>query len=158
MEINPPDPLGTVQTIQRLVYYISEVLHDAKTRYLEVHKMPYAVLIASRKPHHYFQAHRILVVTSYPLKAVLHNPNATENNDKWVAELAEFELDFLPYHAVKSQVLANFMADWTPPSCNPRGWVIASRRSKLRSSRSLTGHSFSMAPRESRVPKRGSYS
>jgi hypothetical protein len=91
-----------------------------------VHKLLYAVLIASRKPRHYFQAHRILVVTSYPLKAVLHNPNATGNIDKWVAELAEFELDFLSYHAVKSQVLANFMVDWTPPSCNPRGWVIAS--------------------------------
>jgi hypothetical protein len=37
------------------VYYISEVLHDAKTRYLEVHKLLYAVLIVSRKLHHYFQ-------------------------------------------------------------------------------------------------------
>jgi hypothetical protein len=31
------------------VYYISEVLHEAKTRYLEVHKLLYVVLIASRK-------------------------------------------------------------------------------------------------------------
>jgi hypothetical protein len=31
------------------VYYISEVLHEAKTRYLEVNKMLYATLIASRK-------------------------------------------------------------------------------------------------------------
>jgi hypothetical protein len=28
------------------VYYISKVLHDAKTRYLEVHKLLYAFLIA----------------------------------------------------------------------------------------------------------------
>jgi hypothetical protein len=35
-------------------YYIREVLHEAKTRYLEVHKLLYAVLIASRKLHHYF--------------------------------------------------------------------------------------------------------
>jgi hypothetical protein len=53
------------------------------------------------------------------LKVVLHNPNATENIAKWVAELAEFELDFLSHHVVKSQVLANFVADWTPPPCNP---------------------------------------
>jgi hypothetical protein len=51
------------------------------------------------------------VLTSYPLKAMLHNPNATENIANWVAELAEFKLDFLPHHAVKSQVLADFMAD-----------------------------------------------
>jgi hypothetical protein len=111
MEIDPPDPRGRVQTIQQPVYYISEVLHDANTRYLEVHKLLYTVLIVSRKLHHYFQAHRILVVTSYPLKIMLHIPNATENIANWVAELAEFELDFLPHHAVKSQVLADFMAD-----------------------------------------------
>jgi hypothetical protein len=119
MEIDLPDPSGRVQTIQQPVYYISEVLHDAKTRYLEMHKLLYAVLIASWKLRHYFQSHKISVVTLYPLKAMLHNPNATRNIAKWAAELAEFELDFLPHHAVKSQVLANFMADWTPPPCNP---------------------------------------
>jgi hypothetical protein len=67
-----------------------------------VHKLLYIVLIASRKLHHYFQAHKMSVVTSYPLKAMLHNPIATGNIAKWVAELAEFELDFLPRHAVKS--------------------------------------------------------
>jgi hypothetical protein len=49
MEIDPANPSGRVQTIQRLVYYISEVLHDAKTRYLEVHKLLYIVLIASMR-------------------------------------------------------------------------------------------------------------
>jgi hypothetical protein len=103
------------------VYYISKVLHDSKTRYLEVHKLLYAVLIASRKLRHYLQAHRISVVMSYPLRAVLHNPNVTGNISKWAAELAEFELDFIPRHAIKSQVLANFVMDWTPPPCHPGG-------------------------------------
>jgi hypothetical protein len=88
---------------------------------MEVHKLLYAVLIASRKSCCYFQAHKILVVTSYPLKVMLHNPNATGNIAKWAAELAKFELDFLPCHAVKSQVLADFMADWTPPPCHLGG-------------------------------------
>jgi hypothetical protein len=38
----------------------------------------------------------------------------TGNIAKWVAELVEFELDFIPRHAVKSQVLADFIVDWTP--------------------------------------------
>jgi hypothetical protein len=118
MEINPPNPSGRVWTIHRPVYYISEVLRDAKMRYLEVHKLLYAVLIASRKLRHYFQAHKISVVTSYPLKAVLHNPKATGNIVKWAVELVEFELDFMPRHAVKTQALAEFVAGWTPPSCN----------------------------------------
>jgi hypothetical protein len=87
MEVDEPDPPGRVRTIQRLVYYISEVLHDAKTRYMEVHELLYAVLVASRKLCHYFQAHKISVVTSYPLRVVLHNPNATGNIAKWDAEL-----------------------------------------------------------------------
>jgi hypothetical protein len=61
------------------VYYISKVIHEAKVRYLEVHKLLYALLIASIKLCHYFQAHKISVVSSYPLRAVLHNPNATSN-------------------------------------------------------------------------------
>jgi hypothetical protein len=84
-----------------------------------VHKLLYAVLIALRKLRHYFQAHRISVVTSYLLKAVLYNPNATGNIAKWAAELVEFEMDFLSCHAVKSQVLADFVGDRTSSPCHP---------------------------------------
>jgi hypothetical protein len=48
------------------------------------------VLVTSRKLRHYFQAHRIVVVTSFPLKTILHNSNATGNIAKWAAELVEF--------------------------------------------------------------------
>jgi hypothetical protein len=108
MEMDALDPSSPREGPDRQTsgYYISEVLHKAKTRYLEVHKLLYAVLIASRKLRHYFQAHKISVVTSYPLRAVLRNPNVTGNIAKWAVELAEFELDFIPRHAVKSQVLA----------------------------------------------------
>jgi hypothetical protein len=102
MEMDAPDPSGRARTVQRPVYFISEVLHEAKTRYLEVHKLLYAVLIASRNLRHYFQTHRISVVTTYPMRAILRNPNAAGNIAKWAAELAEFELDFVPRHAVKS--------------------------------------------------------
>jgi hypothetical protein len=103
------------------MYYISEVLHDAKTRYLEVHKLLYAILITSRKLRNYFQAHRISVVSSYPLRVILHNPNATDNITKWTAELAEFELDFVLRHEIKSQMFTDFIVDWTPPASHPGG-------------------------------------
>jgi hypothetical protein len=83
-------PAAGVQTVQRPVYYVSEVLHETKTRYLETHKLLYVVLVASRKLRHYFQAHRVVVATSFPLRAILHNSNATGNIAKWAAELAEF--------------------------------------------------------------------
>jgi hypothetical protein len=114
-------PTAGVRTIQRPVYYVSEALHEAKTRYLETHKLLYAVLVASRKLRHYFQAHRIVVVTSFPLRTILHNSNATGNIAKWATELAEFQLDFRPRHAIKSQVLADFIIEWTPPASVPKG-------------------------------------
>jgi hypothetical protein len=62
-----------------------------------------------------------VVVTSFPLRAILHNSNATGNIAKWAVELAEFQLDLQPHHAIKSQVLADFIVEWTPPPSAPRG-------------------------------------
>jgi hypothetical protein len=93
-EFEGSGPTVGVQTIQKPVYYVSEVLHEAKVRYLETHKLIYAILVASKKLYHYFQAHRVVVVTSFPLRAILHNSNAKGNIAKWAAELAEFQLDF----------------------------------------------------------------
>jgi hypothetical protein len=114
-------PAGRVRTVQKPVYYVSEVLHEAKARYPETHKLLYAILVAFRKLRHYFQAHKIVVVTSYPLRAILHNSNAIGNIAKWAAELAGFQLDFQPRHAVKSQILADFIAEWTPAPSVPGG-------------------------------------
>jgi hypothetical protein len=114
-------PAVRVRTVQRPVYYVSEVLHEAKTRYLETHKLIYVVLVASRKLRHYFQAHRVVVVTSFPLRAILHNSNAIGNIAKWAKELAEFQLNFQPRHTIKSQVLADFIVEWTPPPNSPGG-------------------------------------
>jgi hypothetical protein len=101
-ELEGSGPATGAQTVQRPVYYVNEVLHEAKARYLETHKLLYAVLVASRKLCHYFQAHRVVVVTSFLLRAILHNSNATGNITKSAAELAKFQLDFQPRHAVKS--------------------------------------------------------
>jgi hypothetical protein len=48
------EPASGAQIVQKPVYYVSEVLHEAKARYLETHKLLYDVLVASRKLRHYF--------------------------------------------------------------------------------------------------------
>jgi hypothetical protein len=53
--------------VQRPVYYISEVLSDTKARYPQVQKLLYAVVLARRKLRHYFEAHPVMVVSSFPL-------------------------------------------------------------------------------------------
>jgi hypothetical protein len=53
-EVEDPGLTIGVRTIQKPVYYVSEVLHEAKARYLQMHKLLYAILVASRKLRHYF--------------------------------------------------------------------------------------------------------
>jgi hypothetical protein len=95
------------------------------------------------------------VVTSFPLKAILHNSNAIGNIAKWVTELAEFQLDFQPRHAVKSQVLVDFIMEWIPSPSAPGGLDPDSDPTPaepgLRSSSSPTGCSSSTDPPASRV-------
>jgi ribonuclease HI len=53
-EFEGSGPTAGVRTIQKLVYYVIEVLHEANARYLDTHKLIYAILVASRKLRHYF--------------------------------------------------------------------------------------------------------
>jgi hypothetical protein len=104
---------GHVYKVQRPVYYISEVLTDSKIRYPHVQKLLYALLITSRKLRHYFEGHKITVVTNFPLRDILRNRDATGRISKWAVELGALNIVFSPRKAIKSQVLADFVAEWT---------------------------------------------
>jgi hypothetical protein len=68
---------GHTYKVQRPVYFVSEVLLESKACYQLVQKLLYAVIITSRKLHHYFQDYLITVVTDYPLGDILRNQDAT---------------------------------------------------------------------------------
>jgi ribonuclease HI len=99
---------------QALVYFVSEVLSLSKKNYTELEKALYAVLMASRKLRHYFQAYHIIVPSSQPLKDIMRNREATGRIRKWVTELNEFSIDYVHMSSIQSQTLADFIADWTP--------------------------------------------
>jgi ribonuclease HI len=99
---------------QAPVYFVSEVLSLSKKNYTELEKVLYAVLMASWKLRHYFQAYHIIVPSSQPLKDIMRNREAIGRIGKWTAELNEFSIDYVHRSSIQSQALADFIADWTP--------------------------------------------
>ena len=63
--------------VQRPVYYMSKLLHEAKVRYLLLEKAILAVVHAMRKVPYYFQAHTIVVLTQLSLQSLLRKTNYT---------------------------------------------------------------------------------
>ena len=76
------------------IYYESKALLDAETRYSHLEKLSLALIVAARKLRPYFQAHPIVVVTSFPVKLVLHKPEVSGRLAKWAVELGEYDVIF----------------------------------------------------------------
>jgi hypothetical protein len=103
------------------IYYVSEALSGSKL-YSEMEKMAYVVVMAKRKLRHYFQSHNVSVATAFPLRDMFENKESTGRMGKWASELAEHVINFVARSAIKSQVLADFVADWTPSA--PKGEAV----------------------------------
>lgn len=72
-----------------------------------------ALITSARKLRPYFQDHPIHVSTSYLLRYVLQNPELFGQIAKWVIELGEFDIEYVPQTTIKAQALADFVVEFT---------------------------------------------
>jgi ribonuclease HI len=103
---------GHALLIQRPVYFISEVLSETKIRYPQIQKLLYTVILTWQKLQQYFESHPVTMVSSFPLGEIIQCREASGRIAKWTVELMGETLSFTPRKAIKSQVLADFLAEW----------------------------------------------
>jgi ribonuclease HI len=69
--------------------------------------------MASRKLRHYVEAFKVRVTSDRGLGELFRNPEASFRIAKWAAKLSGYHITFEPRTSIKSQVLADFIVDWT---------------------------------------------
>ena len=87
--------------IQRLVYYVSKSLNEAEVCYLPLEKAILAVVHATKKLSHYFQAHTVVVLTQLPLKSILSSTDYTGGVAKWGTILGAFDIKYMLRTSIK---------------------------------------------------------
>lgn len=89
--------------------------------------------MASWKLRQYFHGHLITIVTSQPLRRILHKPDMSGRLASWTIELSQFNIEFAPRTSTKSQVLYDFMTECNfespeegeiSPSNEKKSWIL----------------------------------
>ena len=104
--------------VQRPMNYISKTLVDSEMRYVPLEKLALALIHTTRKLPHYFQAHTKYVLFEHPLQSLLRRFDFTGRIAKWGIRLRSFDVRYKSRNAIKRQVLADFVAKFTPLASN----------------------------------------
>ncbi|KAK1679374.1 hypothetical protein QYE76_040222 [Lolium multiflorum] len=125
------------KTVQRPVYYPSEVLSLSKQNYPHFQKMTYGVYMAATKLKHYFEEHPMKVVSEAPISDIMCNKDASGRIAKWAIQISPYVPVYERRDAIKSQALADFLVDWAemqykPPDQRIEYWKMHFDGSKLK--------------------------
>ncbi|KAG7552152.1 Reverse transcriptase domain [Arabidopsis thaliana x Arabidopsis arenosa] len=96
---------------ERPIFYVSKSFSGAESRYPMMEKLALAVITSARKLRPYFQSHTVIILTTQPLRAILHSPSQSGRLVKWAIELSEYDIQFRTRTSLKSQVLADFLIE-----------------------------------------------
>jgi ribonuclease HI len=107
------------RSVQRPVYYLSEVISTSKQNYPHYQKMTYGVYLAVKKLKHYFQEHPMTVVCEAPISEIIGCKDATGRVAKWAIEVSPYAPHYERRDAIKSQALPDFFCDWAEMQYEP---------------------------------------
>jgi hypothetical protein len=90
--------------------------------------------MTTRKLKHYFLAHTVRVVSDRSLARILQSKEATERIAQWAVKIGQYDVEFVPRRAIKSQTLTDFIAEWTDSDVRgigdlPDHWIMYFDRS-----------------------------
>jgi hypothetical protein len=88
----------------------------------------------TRMLKHYFLAHTVQVVSDRPFVHVLQSKEATGWITQWAMEIGQYDIEFIPRRAIKSQALMDFIAKSTDSGLRgidelPDHWMMYFNRS-----------------------------
>jgi len=93
----------------------------------KIERLALAVVTTARKLCPYFQSHKIIIYTNYPIKQVLGKPDLAGRMVAWSVELSEYDIQFARRNNIKSQVLADFVVEFTLPIQSPTLKVLKNK-------------------------------
>ncbi|XP_059627327.1 uncharacterized protein LOC132270140 [Cornus florida] len=93
------------------VFYVSKTMAEPEKRYSKAEQIILLLVNAKRKLRHYFESHLIVVLTTFPIRMILHKPDLSGRMTKWVIELSSFDITYEPRTTIKGQAVANFLLE-----------------------------------------------
>jgi hypothetical protein len=69
--------------------------------------------MTTKKLKHYFLAYIVRVISDRPFACVLQSKEAIGQITQWAVEIGQYDAEFIPRWAIKSQALTDFIAEWT---------------------------------------------
>jgi len=95
---------------ERVIYYLSRRLIDAKTRYSAIERLCLCLYFSCIKLRHYLLSAECTVVCKDDVvRYMLSMPIMSGRIGKWILALSEFDLRYESAKAVKGQVMADFV-------------------------------------------------